>query len=35
VAKWQAVASVFVLVGIMTMRYVVLVAGQTFPIQLL
>ena len=33
--KWQAVASVFVLVGIMTMRYVVLVAGQTFPIQLL
>jgi formate-dependent nitrite reductase membrane component NrfD len=33
--KWQAVASVSVLVGIMTMRYVVLVAGQTFPIQLL
>lgn len=32
---WQGVASVLVLIGIMTMRYIVMIGGQSFPIQLI
>jgi len=32
---WQGVASVLVLIGIMTMRYTVMIGGQSLPIQLI
>jgi hypothetical protein len=32
---WQGVASVLVLIGIMMMRYIVMIGGQSFPIQLI
>jgi formate-dependent nitrite reductase membrane component NrfD len=35
VQTWQVFASVLVLIGIMTMRYIVIIGGQSFPIQLI
>lgn len=34
VQTFQALASVLVLIGIMTMRYIVIIGGQSFPVQL-
>lgn len=35
VQTWQVFASTLVLAGIMTMRYIVIIGGQSFPVQLL
>jgi tetrathionate reductase subunit C len=35
ILQWQVVTSILVLTGIMTMRYVVMIGGQSFPIQLI
>jgi formate-dependent nitrite reductase membrane component NrfD len=35
IQTWQVVASALVLIGVMTMRYTFIVAGQSFPVQLL
>jgi tetrathionate reductase subunit C len=35
ILQWQALASALVLIGIMTMRYIVMMAGQSFPPQLI
>ncbi|MBM4306400.1 MAG: hypothetical protein FJ123_06660, partial [Deltaproteobacteria bacterium] len=35
IQTWQVLASVLVLAGIMTMRYIVIIGGQSFPVQLL
>lgn len=35
ILQWQAVASALILIAIMTMRYIVMMAGQSFPPQLI
>lgn len=35
IQTWQVFASILVLVGIMTMRYIVVIGGQSFPVQLI
>lgn len=35
IQTWQIVASVLVLIGIMTMRLIVIIGGQSFPVQLI
>jgi len=35
IQAWQVLASILVLTGIMTMRYIVIIGGQSFPVQLI